>query len=173
MRILRRLTLAVLLAGALLAFAYRSFGPLFWPSGPNAHRSTKAPGWKLKDTDGKPVQSSDFAGKVVILNFWATWCAPCKAETPGFVELQRKYGEKGLIVIGISLDEYRVSKVRQFVEEFGINYPIAMGSIEMLKGFGGPGVPSTFVIDRTGHIVARHTGFTSKKTFEKEIRPLF
>jgi thiol-disulfide isomerase/thioredoxin len=162
--------IAVLFAGALLALAIPSLRPLFRSSAADASR---APVWELKDPDGKPVKSSDFDGKVVILDFWATWCPPCKAEIPGFIELQEKYGEKGLVVVGVSLDEHGSSKVKQFMEEFGMNYPVVMGNIKMMEDFGGEGIPTTFVIDRGGKIVAKHVGFAPKEAFEKEITPLF
>jgi thiol-disulfide isomerase/thioredoxin len=165
--------LAVLFAGAVFALAITSLRPFFRSSATNALSSSKAPVWELKDPNGKLVKSSDFDGKVVILDFWATWCPPCKAEIPGFIELQKKYGEKGLIVIGVSLDEQGVSVVKQFMKEFGMNYPVVMGDVKLMQDFGGTAIPTTFVIDRSGKIVAKHVGFASKEMFEKEITPLF
>jgi len=135
--------------------------------------SKKVPAWELKDVDGKTVKSSDFDGKVVMLDFWATWCPPCKAEIPGFIELQKQYGEKGLVVIGVSLDEQGPDVVKPFMKQFGVNYPVVMGDAKIVQDFGGiEGLPTTFVIDRTGNIVASHIGYTSKEAFEKEITPL-
>jgi thiol-disulfide isomerase/thioredoxin len=132
-----------------------------------------APAWELKDIDGKLVRSSDFAGKVVILDFWATWCPPCKAEIPGFIELQKEYGEKGLVVVGVSLDEEGPAVVKPFMQQFGVNYPIVMGDQKIAQDFGGVRViPTTFVIDKSGNIVAKHVGYSPKETFEKEITPL-
>ena len=162
--------MAVLFAGALLALAIPGFRPFFRSSAADA---SKAPVWELKDLDGKLVKSSDFDGKVVILDFWATWCPPCKAEIPGFIELQKKYGEKGLVVVGVSLDERGPSVVKQFMSQFGMNYPVVMGNIQTMEDFGGKAIPTTFVIDRSGKIVAKHVGFASKETFENEIAPLF
>ena len=138
-----------------------------------AAEGRKAPAWELSDTDGKPVKSSDFAGKVVILDFWATWCPPCKAEIPGFVELQEKYGDKGLVIVGVSLDEQGPAVVKPFMQQFRVNYPIVMGDEKIAQDFGGvTAIPTTFIIDKTGNIVKKHVGFTPKENFEKEITPL-
>jgi thiol-disulfide isomerase/thioredoxin len=132
-----------------------------------------APAWELKDTEGKLVKSSDFVGKVVILDFWATWCPPCKAEIPGFVELQKKYGDKGLVIVGVSLDEQGPDVVKPFMQQFGMNYPVVMGDEKILEDFGGvQAIPTTFIIDKSGKIVTKHVGFAPKETFEKEITPL-
>ena len=138
-----------------------------------ASPSITAPAWELKDVDGKTVKSSDFAGKVVVLDFWATWCPPCKAEIPGFVELQKQYGDKGLVIVGVSLDEQGPEVVTPFMNQFSINYPVVMGDAKIVQAFGGiRGIPTTFVIDRSGKIVSGHVGFAPKETFEKEIVPL-
>lgn len=132
-----------------------------------------APSWELKDTEGKLVKSADFKGRVVILDFWATWCGPCRMEIPGFVELQKQYGERGLTVIGVSLDEEGPSVVKPFVKKFGINYPVVMGDRKMDQAFGGiEGLPTTFIIDREGKIVKRHIGYAPKEEFEKDLKPL-
>jgi thiol-disulfide isomerase/thioredoxin len=134
---------------------------------------SKAPAWELKDVDGNTVRSSDFAGKVVVLDFWATWCPPCKAEIPGFVELQKQYGEKGVVFVGVALDEQGPAVVKPFMKQFGMNYPIVMGDAKIVQDFGGiAAIPTTFIIDRTGNIIARHVGYVPKATFEKEITPL-
>jgi thiol-disulfide isomerase/thioredoxin len=131
------------------------------------------PAWKLKGVDGKPVKSSDFAGKVVILDFWATWCGPCRMEIPGFIELQKQYADKGLVVIGVSLDQDGASVVKSFVEKTGINYPVVLGDEKIVSAFGGvEGIPTTFVIDRGGKIIRKHVGYTAKAEFEAEIKPL-
>jgi thiol-disulfide isomerase/thioredoxin len=133
----------------------------------------KASAWELKDVDGKTVKSSDFAGKVIILDFWATWCPPCRAEIPGFIDLQKKYADKGLEVIGVSLDEQGPEVVKPFMKELGMNYPIVMGNAQIVQAYGSfEGIPTTFVIDRQGNVIAGHTGFTPKEVFEKEVTPL-
>ena len=129
-----------------------------------------APDWQLNTLDGKRVKLSDFKGKVVILNFWATWCAPCRVEIPGFVMLQKKYGDKGLAVIGVSVDEQGPEVVKKFVKRFGMNYPVVMGNEKIAEAYGGiVAIPTTFVIDREGRIAGKHLGYEDKETFEKEI----
>ena len=172
MRTLRSLGLAVLFAGALLAWAIGSLRPMFRASATGTDGSAKAPTWELRDLDGKLVKSSDFDGKVVVLDFWATWCPPCKAEIPGFIELQRTYGDRGLVVVGVSVDEEGSAVVKRFMTQFGMNYPVVLGDMGLMQNFGGTAIPTTVIIDRSGNVVARHVGFTSKETFEAEIKPL-
>jgi peroxiredoxin len=132
-----------------------------------------APAWELKDLDGKAVKLADFKGKVVVLDFWATWCPPCRAEIPGFIELQKQYGEKGLAIVGVSLDQAGAATVKAFVEKNKMNYPVVMGDDTTVKAYGGiNGIPTTFVIDRKGKIAGKHIGFADKAKFEKEIKPL-
>jgi thiol-disulfide isomerase/thioredoxin len=134
---------------------------------------TAAPEWKLTDLNGKLVKLSDFRGKVLILDFWATWCAACRIEIPQFVELQKRYGNKGLTVIGVSLDEQGPEVVKKFAKRFGVNYPIVIGNEKVAEAYGGiEGIPTTFVIDREGRIVGSHIGYNDKAIFEKEIQSL-
>ncbi|MBA4149041.1 MAG: TlpA family protein disulfide reductase [Verrucomicrobia bacterium] len=132
-----------------------------------------APAWTATGIDGKAVSSSDFAGKVVILTFWATWCPPCRAEIPGFIDLQKQHAKEGLVIVGASVDQGGTDAVEPFVEKTAINYPVVLASEEMQEAFGGiEGIPATFIIDRAGKIVSKHVGFVEKKQLEKEIKPL-
>ena len=133
-----------------------------------------APAWKLQDVNGKTISSADFKGKVVVLAFWATWCPPCRAEIPGFVELQKQYGKSGVAVIGASVDSSdETVAVKKFAEKFGINYPVGLADQDAVRAFGGvDAIPTTFIIDRDGRIVSRHIGFTEKADLEKEIKTL-
>jgi len=132
-----------------------------------------APQWELKDIDGKPVKLSDYKGKVVILDFWATWCGPCRMEIPGFVDLQKKYADQGLVVIGVSLDTHGTDAVRSFMKRQGVNYSVVMGNDKLGDDYGGiDGIPTTFIIDRKGNIVGKHVGYEPKARFETEIAPL-
>jgi thiol-disulfide isomerase/thioredoxin len=132
-----------------------------------------APEWQLTGLNGKTVKSSDFRGKVVILNFWTTWCVPCRVEIPHFVELQKQYGDKGLAIIGVSLDEHGPDAVKKFVKQIGVNYPIVVGDQKVVEAYGGiVAVPTSFVIDRQDRIASRHIGYEDKAVFEEEIQSL-
>lgn len=129
-----------------------------------------APDFELPDVNGKKVRLSDFKGKVIILDFWATWCPPCRAEIPGFIELYNKYKDKGVVIIGISLDEGGVKDVLPFMKEFGINYHILIGNYKVTQDYGGiRGIPTTFVIDKKGNIRAKYVGYRPKEVFERDI----
>ncbi len=136
-------------------------------------KSSPAPAWKLKDVEGRTVSSEDFRGKVMVLDFWATWCPPCRAEIPGYVELQQKYGAEGLAVIGVSLDQEGAGVVKQFIASRKINYQIVMGDEQIADTFGGvEAIPTTFIIDRTGMIRFRKVGSMSAADFEAVLRPI-
>jgi len=172
MRNIRSWGLAALFSAALLAWAASGLRPLFQSMTKDAAGHEKSPTWELRNLEGKLVKSSDFDGKVVIVNFWATWCPPCKEEIPGFIELQKKYSDKGLAVIGVSLDEQGPPLVKQFTTKFGVNYPVVIGNWKLLHDFGGTAIPTTIIIDRSSNVVGKHVGFASQETFEREIVPL-
>jgi peroxiredoxin len=128
----------------------------------------------LKDMNDAPVKLADFKGKVIVLDFWATWCGPCKLEIPGFVELQHKYGKEGLQVIGVSVDD-KLEQLKPFVDEFRMDYPVlqGLGHDDMQDAYGPMwGIPTTVLIGRDGRICGRHTGMSSKDVFEQEIKAL-
>ena len=145
------------------------------PSAPRAGRAGElapAPDFSLTDLAGKKLRLSDYRGQVVLLDFWATWCDPCKEEIPHFVEMQNRYGPQGLQVIGVSMDDDQ-KPVREFQQQFKMNYPVAMGSAQLASQYGGIlGLPITYLIDREGRIAARHVGATEATVFEAEIRKL-
>jgi cytochrome c biogenesis protein CcmG/thiol:disulfide interchange protein DsbE len=114
----------------------------------------------MKDMSGQSVKLADYKGKVILLDFWATWCGPCKFEIPGFVQLQEKYGRDGLQVIGISVDD-TVEKLRPYVNEYKMNYPVlqGLGHDDVQEAYGPMwGIPTSIVISRDGKICAKHTG---------------
>ena len=132
-----------------------------------------APSWELKDLEGKTVKLADFKGKVVLLNFWATWCPPCRQEIPDLVALQNQYRDKGLVVIGISLDEKGPAPVKAFVNRMKINYPVVMGDQKTAAAYGGiEAIPTTFYIDRAGNVAGVHQGGADRATFEAALKPL-
>lgn len=133
----------------------------------------KAPDFELKATDGKMIKLSDYKGKIVIIDFWATWCPPCRKGIPDLVELQEKYG-KDLVIIGISLDDKRTIKdVEPFVSKYKINYPVVYGDEKTVGLFGNiESIPTSFVIDREGNIVKTHVGLIPKSEYEKDIEGL-
>jgi peroxiredoxin len=129
-----------------------------------------APDFALTDVDGRVVRLSDLKGKVVLLNFWATWCAPCRIEIPWFTEFQRTYRGKGLVVVGVSLDDDGWKSVKPFVVDTKINYPVVIGNEEVDKAFGGvSSLPETLIIDREGRIAVVHTGLCNRGEYQADI----
>jgi peroxiredoxin len=133
----------------------------------------RAPAWKLRDPDGKVVDSASFKGKVVVIDFWATWCPPCREEIPGYVELMRKHGAEGLVVVGVSLDQGGPAVVKAFAAKAGINYPLAMADDEIIAAFGGvEAIPTTFLIDREGIVRDRKVGAEPAAEYAKKVQAL-
>ena len=145
-------------------------------SGEPLSNGTEAPKWTLTGLDDKEVTSEKlYKDKVVVLNFWATWCPPCVKEIPDFVELQKEYKDKDLLFIGISLDRGagNVQKVKDFVEKNGMNYPVVMGNTGVTQKYGNiTGIPTTYVIDKEGVIRFSKVGLISKNDMEKAFKAL-
>ncbi len=132
-----------------------------------------APKVNLKDVDGNSFQLSDYKGKVVIVNFWAVWCPPCKLEIPSLIDLYRKYAEKGLMVVGIALDSGKDDDIRNKAKEFGITYPVINGDHNVRRDFGGiRAVPTTLVINQEGKIYKTYLGYREKAVIEEDVQAL-
>ena len=126
--------------------------------------SAMAPDFMLKDLKGTRISLSDYKGKVLFLNYWATWCGPCRAEIPDFIEVYDEYREKGLEILGISVDQIGADKVSEFVRKNKMNYPVAMATQELFQNYQPPrAIPTTLVIDGNGKIQYRKVGVMSKR----------
>jgi len=133
----------------------------------------QAPAFSLLDLNGNKVSLSDFKGKVVILDFWATWCPPCVKEIPHFIELYKEYKDQGLAIVGISVDRQGIGVVKAFNQKFKINYPIVMTDSQVVTAYGDiTGIPTTFVIDPSGKIQRMYVGYRDKSVFEADIKEL-
>ena len=131
-----------------------------------------APPFALKDLAGKPLSLAGLRGKVVLLNFWATWCKPCRAEIPDLIDLQARYAGK-LQIVGLSVDDDAPEGVQKFVQASGINYPVALAPPGLRELYGGiPALPTSFVLDTEGRVVQKHTGLRDPALYETEIRAL-
>jgi thiol-disulfide isomerase/thioredoxin len=132
-----------------------------------------APAWRLTDVDGNAVTSAQFKGKVLVLDFWATWCGPCKSEIPGYIALQKKYGPDGLVIVGVSVDEEgpgRAALVKKFMKTFGMNYTVVFSNDDVAGAFGGlDAIPTTFLIDRDGNIRDKKVGAEPAAEYERKI----
>lgn len=131
-----------------------------------------APEFQVRSLDGAQLSIASFRGKVVLVNFWATWCGPCRAEIPDLIELQQRYKER-LQIIGLTVDEDNPAAVKRFVAESGINYPVGMAPIEVRMKYGGiAALPTSFVLDTEGRVVQKHEGLRDPALYETEIRAL-
>jgi thiol-disulfide isomerase/thioredoxin len=182
----RAFLLAIALGGATLVWTATRYARAVEPAGAEAAASTSGervtlrffrspaavPVFIARDLDGREVSTASWRGKVVIINFWATWCGPCRAEIPDLVALQEKYRDR-LQVIGISQDEASPEVVRRFAAEHHVNYPVVMTTPEIDKAFPGIGaLPTSFIVDRESRVVQKHVGMLRAATTEQETRAL-
>lgn len=138
----------------------------------NKDSGTKAPDFILKSTGGKRIKLSDYKGKIVILDFWATWCPPCRKGIPDLINIQKTY-KKNLVVIGISLDTGTKSDVIPFMKKYGINYNVVYADNEVVQNYGNiQAIPTSFIIDKKGNIVTSFVGLQEKEAFVNEINKL-
>jgi thiol-disulfide isomerase/thioredoxin len=162
------IVVVIVLAGGLYEISRRGSGT----SKPVSSAGNPAPEFLLTGLDGKPLSLADYRGKVVLLDFWATWCVPCRAEIPHLVDFQKQYGGQGLQVVGISMDD-DAKPVHEFYQQFKMNYPVALGTDKVATAYGGVlGLPITFLIGRDGRIVAKYVGETQMPVLEQKIQSL-
>jgi len=130
-----------------------------------------APDFTLQALDGSSVKLSDFRGKAVLLNFWATWCPPCKVEMPWFEDLQKQYGKDGLVVLGVAMDDSEPATIAKFANELGVNYQVLLGTDKVSDDYGDVQyLPTTFYIGRDGAIVDKMTGLLDRKDIEQAVK---
>ncbi len=133
----------------------------------------KAPAFVLSDLEGNQVRFSDFAGQVMIVNFWASWCGPCRMEIPQLVDLNNRFRKRGVVVVGIAIDPAGPEVLSKFAREMRINYPLLIGDEKVFYDFGGlVGLPTTFVIDQQGMIVDKHVGLVGPEVLERRVLSL-
>ncbi len=136
-----------------------------------AQAATPVPHFALSSvTDGKTIDTNAFRGKAMLINFWATWCPPCRKEIPSLIALQEKYSAKGFTVIGLSTDEGGSSLVAKFVQKMGINYPVAISDNATPRNFGNIlGIPTSFLVDKEGNVRKRYDGYVDHETLERDL----
>lgn len=145
------------------------------PGSPAQHplRGKAAPDFSLKQMNGETFRLSDYRGEIVVVNFWATWCAPCRKEIPGFIALQEEWADKGVTFVGVSLDDEGFEVVRPYAEKMGINYPLVVGDDRLTKKYGGvQGLPTSFVVGPEGTVQSAHLGFWAETELRNQLRPL-
>jgi thiol-disulfide isomerase/thioredoxin len=171
------LAIIVVVVGLMLfggqIFSKKSAGPAVTASGKLTGGNVtgaQSPEFELKTLDGKTLKLSDLRGQAVLLNFWATWCTPCKVEMPWFVEFQKEYGPQGFTVVGVALDDSGENVVAEFAKEMKVNYPIVMGTDAVGDAYAVQGLPITFYIGRDGVIQDRSIGLVSRAEIEEHIK---
>jgi len=172
---MNRNPLALVVVAAVVALAlYVGYHNARRPSaslGPRLLQSGPAPDFSLEALNGKTTKLSDFRGKAVLLNFWATWCGPCKIEMPWFVDLQKEYGSQGLQIVGVAMDDASKEDIAKFAKDMGVNYPILIGKEAVGDEYGGvPALPESFLIARDGRIVDRIIGLRGKAEIEDAVK---
>lgn len=164
------LVVVAVVAAAMLYFGFHMARRADSDPGFSITKSGIAPDFALETLDGKNLRLSDLRGKAVLLNFWATWCGPCKIETPWLVELQKQYGAQGLQVIGVAMDDSGKEDIAKFAQDMGVNYPVLLGKEAVGDEYGGvPALPESFFIGRDGKIVDRIIGLKGKGDIEEAI----
>jgi peroxiredoxin len=165
------IVVVVLLVALMLYYASHRARRSGGSSMPRITQSSVAPDFSLESLDGGTMRLSDLRGKAVLLNFWATWCGPCKIEMPWFVDLQNQYRTQGLQIVGVAMDDASKDDIKKFAKDMGVNYPILIGKESVGDQYGGvPALPETFLIGRDGKIVDKIIGLRGKGEIEDSIK---
>jgi len=165
------LVVVALVAALMLYFGYHQARRTGADSATRLTQSALAPDFSLESLDGKSLRLSDLRGKAVLLNFWATWCGPCKIEMPWFVDLQNQYGSQGLQIVGVAMDDASKEDISKFAKDMGVNYPILIGKESVGDQYGGvPALPESFLISRDGKIVDKIIGLRGKAEIEDAVK---
>jgi len=139
----------------------------------SAQVGEQAPAFSLKDKDGKTYSLESLKGKIIVLNFWATWCPPCRAEIPDFKKVYSEYRDKGVEILGVSLDHKGWGVIKPFLEQWEINYPVVLGGAGIARDYGNVrSIPTTFIIDKNGKVVDQHVGAMNEKMLVKMFEKL-
>lgn len=142
-------------------------------AGKTSKERKAAPEFTLTDANGSSVKLSDYRGKVVLLNFWATWCGPCTLEIPWFIDFEQEFKSRGFEVVGISMDDDGWAAIKPYVAEHKMNYRVLLGNDSVSQLYGGvEALPTTFIIDRDGKIASVHVGLAGKDEYSNEIQSL-
>jgi thiol-disulfide isomerase/thioredoxin len=165
------LVVVAFVVSLMLYFGYHKARRPGMGSVPHLTQASVAPDFTLQSLDGKSMRLSDLRGKAVLLNFWATWCGPCKVEMPWFVELQKQYGAQGLQIVGVAMDDASKEDIAKFAKDMGVNYPILIGKESVGDEYGGVvALPETFFIGRDGKVVDKIIGLKGKAEIEDTIK---
>jgi len=165
------LVVVAVVAAGMLYFGFHMARRSGADHAPGIGYGTPAPDFTLESLDGKNTSLSDFHGKAVLVNFWATWCGPCKIETPWLVELQNQYGSQGLQVVGVAMDDSGKDEIAKFAKDMGVNYPVLIGKEAVGDAYGGvPALPESFFVGRDGKIVDRIIGLKGRGEIEDSVK---